>query len=225
MYLRDTDSNFIGLPVHRRLLISVPFLSTGGALAVFILTGISLLVGMIAAAVLVAGAVVLARTRLPEPSRRLVRSQAVRGIAAGLLATAAYDLCRLAVVSLTGITYWPFDVFSRFGQLLVGEAAPAGVAVAVGTGYHYLNGVGFAIAYMLLVRRPGIVTGLAWAALLEVFMVSLYPGWLGLRALGEFLSVSIAGHAAYGVVLGATALVWRQRAGEGRPAGARRGVH
>jgi hypothetical protein len=225
MRLRDADFNFTGLPVHRRLLISVPFLSTGGALAVFILTGVSLQVGMIVAAVLVTGAVVLARTRLPEPSRRLVRSQAVRGIAAGLLATAAYDLCRFTVVSLTDIAYWPFDVFSRFGRLLVGEAAPAGVAVAVGTGYHYLNGVGFAIAYMLLVRRPGILTGLAWAAMLEIFMVSLYPGWLGLRALGEFLSVSIAGHAAYGVVLGTTALVWRQRAGEGRPASARRGVH
>ena len=49
MRLRDTDSDFIGLPVRRRLLISVPFLSTGGALAVFILTGISLRVGMIAA--------------------------------------------------------------------------------------------------------------------------------------------------------------------------------
>jgi hypothetical protein len=129
MRLRDTDFNFIGLPVNRRLLISVPFLSTGGALAVFILTGVSLRVGMIVAAVLVAGAVVLVRTRLPEPSRRLVRSRAVRGIAAGLLATAAYDLCRLIVVSLTGITYWPFDVFSRFGRLLIGEAAPAGVAV------------------------------------------------------------------------------------------------
>ena len=42
MHLRDTDFNFIGLPVRRRLLLSVPFLSTGGALAVFILTGISL---------------------------------------------------------------------------------------------------------------------------------------------------------------------------------------
>jgi len=83
MRLRDTDFNFIGLPVNRRLLISVPFLSTGGALAVFILTGVSLQVGMIVA----------------------------------------------AVVSLTGITYWPFDVFSRFSRLLVGEAAPAGVAV------------------------------------------------------------------------------------------------
>jgi hypothetical protein len=223
MHLRDND--FRGLPVHRRLLISVPFLSTGGALAVFILTGISLRVGMIAAAVLVAGAVALARTRLPEPSRRLVRYQAVRGIAAGLLATAAYDLCRLIVVSLTDIAYWPFDIFSRFGRLLVGEAAPTGVAVAVGMGYHYLNGVGFAIAYMLFVRRPGILTGLAWAALLEVFMVSLYPGWLGLRALGEFLGVSIAGHAAYGVVLGGTALAWRRRADDGRSARARRGVH
>src|SRR2546429_189557 len=83
MRLRDTDFDFIGLPVRRRLLMSVPFLSTGGALAVFILTGISLRVGMIVAAVLVTGAVVLARTRLPEPSRRLVCSQAVRGTVAG----------------------------------------------------------------------------------------------------------------------------------------------
>jgi hypothetical protein len=70
MRLRDTDFNFTGLPVRRRSLISVPFLSTGGALAVLILTGISLQVGMIVAAVLVTGAVVLARTRLPEPAPR-----------------------------------------------------------------------------------------------------------------------------------------------------------
>jgi hypothetical protein len=214
MGLRDTGST--GLRARRRLLISVPFLSTGAALAVFILTGISLRAGMAGAAVLVAGAVVVVRVRLPEPSRSLVRSRALQGAGAGLLATAAYDLCRLGVVTLIDINYWPFDVFSRFGRLLVGEAAPTGLAVAAGTGYHYLNGVGFAIAYTLLVRRPRIVTGLAWAALLEVFMVTLYPGWLGLRALDEFLSVSIAGHAAYGVVLGATAGAWCQRADERR---------
>ncbi len=214
MDLRHAGS--MGLRAGRRLLISVPFLSTGAALAVFVLTGISLRVGMAAAAILIAGAVVLVRVRLPEPSRSLVRSRAVQGAGAGLLATAAYDLCRLGAVTLIGVNYWPFDVFSRFGRLLVGEAAPAGMAVAVGTAYHYLNGVGFAIAYTLLVRRPGILTGLAWAALLEVFMVTLYPGWLGLRALDEFLSVSITGHAAYGLVLGATAGAWCRRADERR---------
>jgi hypothetical protein len=62
------------------------------------------------------------------------------------------------------------------------------------------------------------LTGVAWAALLEVFMVTLYPGWLGLRALEEFLSVSIVGHAVYGVVLGATAGAWCRHADESRSA-------
>jgi hypothetical protein len=216
MDLGDTGST--GLGACRQLLMSVPFLSTGAALAVFILTGISLRTGMAAAAILIAGTVVLARVWLPEPSRSLARSRAVIGAGAGLLATAAYDLCRLGVVTFTSINYWPFDVFSCFGRLLVGEAAPASMAIAVGTGYHYLNGVGFAVAYTLLVRRPGILTGVAWAALLEVFMVTLYPGWLGLRALDEFLSVSIVGHAVYGVVLGATAGAWCRHADESRSA-------
>ena len=47
--------------------------------------------------------------------------------------------------------------------------------------------------------------GLAWAAVLELFMVSLYPGWLGLKPLDEFLSVSIFGHIVYGTVLGSVA--------------------
>lgn len=33
-------------------------------------------------------------------------------------------------------------------------------------------------------------------------MVSVYPGWLGMKALDEFLQVSIFGHFVYGIVLG-----------------------
>jgi hypothetical protein len=47
-------------------------------------------------------------------------------------------------------------------------------------------------------------------------MVSVYPGWLGMKALDEFLSVSITGHVAYGLVLGwlARSLLRSSRWGE-----------
>jgi hypothetical protein len=38
--------------------------------------------------------------------------------------------------------------------------------------------------------------------MLESIMVSIYPSWLGLKALDEFLSVSILGHVIYGAMLG-----------------------
>jgi hypothetical protein len=109
-----------------------------------------------------------------------------------LAATAAYDACRFALVQLFDLQFWPFDVFTRFGGLLMGESVAPPVVTAVGTAYHYVNGIGFGIAYVLFIRRPGIVTGLLWAGVLEVFMVSLYPGWLSIEAVNEFRSTSTA---------------------------------
>jgi hypothetical protein len=37
---------------------------------------------------------------------------------------------------------------------------------------------------------------------LELCMVSIYPGWLEMKALNDFLHVSIVGHLVYGTVLG-----------------------
>jgi hypothetical protein len=47
-------------------------------------------------------------------------------------------------------------------------------------------------------------------------MVSLYPAWLGLQAMEEFVQVTIAGHLAYGIVLGylARSLLRSSRWGE-----------
>ena len=122
-----------------------------------------------------------------------------------MAATLAYDLCRLAIVHVFSVEFWPFDVFTRFGQLLVGDSFPSPLVTMVGTVYHYVNGIGFAVAYVLFVRRPRVLTALLWAGVLETFMVSLYPGWLDLKALKEFISISVAGHLAYGLVLGLTA--------------------
>ena len=203
------DNVALRLSARPRLssILALPFLSTGGALVFYIVSGVSLPLAILGVVALTGSIGALVVVRLPLAARAAVRRRVVRGAAAGLLATAAYDGCRLAVVSVFDLTFWPFDVFTRFGRLLIGDSVPSALTATVGTAFHYANGVGFGVAYVLFVRRPGVVTGLAWAAVLETAMVSLYPGWLGLRALDEFLSVSIAGHVAYGLVLG-----WSARA-------------
>jgi hypothetical protein len=180
-------------------------LATGAGLVTYLLAGLSLPIG-----VTLAGAVGLAATvavwrRTPVEDRPAIRRRAFVGLAAGGLATLAYDLCRLVTVTLSGLRFRPFDVFPIFGRLLIGRGAPETPATLIGVLFHAANGIGFAIAYMFLFRRVGIVSGLLWAALLEGMMISLYPSWLNVKALDELVSVSILGHVAYGCVLGGVA--------------------
>lgn len=141
--------------------------------------------------------------RLPDVERSralwLIRS----GLRSGALATVAYDLTRLALASALGIA--PFEVWKLFGRLLVGEEAAGGLILAAGTAYHLANGLGFAIAFIVFVRRPTWWKGVVFALLLEAAMAMLYPRWLRMQQLAEFYTVSMLGHLAYGSVLGLAA--------------------
>jgi len=191
------------LRAGERLLLSLLPLSTGGAVMVtIVLGGNSLLWPTL---VLVAGGVataVVPTRRLPAGVRRVLARRVRVGLLAGLAATAAYDAVRYLAVAATSWSVRPFQVFALFGQLLVGQDVPAGVQYLAGTGFHLLNGLGFAVGYAVVVRRPGVVSAVVWALVLEAFTIALYPSWLGLTAVGEFVSVSLLGHLAYGAVLG-----------------------
>jgi len=57
--------------------------------------------------------------------------------------------------------------------------------------------MGFALAFAVLAGdRSGVPLGLIWAFVLEALMLTFYPGWLDIRAIHEFATVSILGHAA-----------------------------
>ncbi len=191
-------------PVMRptsRLLFVTPFLATGAGLVIYILSGISLPLGI---ALVAAGGVLLAIAawrRSSGQSRDALRDAFRAGVISGVLATLAYDVTRVLLVKVVGFAFWPFDTFSRFGQALLGTASQGPWVTTAGTTFHLVNGIGFAVAYTMCFGRRGILAGIAWAFMLELAMVSLYPGWLGLKALDEFLSISIVGHLAYGSVL------------------------
>lgn len=180
-------------------------LAGGIGLVAYIVARLSLRLGFVLA--LAAGIVAAAGVwrQTPVDLRPVIRRRAMVGVIAGIFATAGYDLIRLLLVNVMRFTFWPFDVFTVFGKLLFGTYVPTWVSTAGGLFFHYFNGAGFGVAFVLLFRRPGVSSGLIWAGMLEVFMVSLYPSWLSPKPMSEFLSISILGHVVYGVVLGTLA--------------------
>ncbi len=194
-------------------LVAVLPLATGAALLVHVLAGISLGLALLGAGVVVALAGVVLWTQLPPLARAELRRRAGAGVVAGLIATLAYDAVRWLLVTLLHWTFWPFDVFPIFGQAIGGTGLTGTQAIIVGTLYHYTNGVMFAVAYTVLFGTVGWWAGIFWALGLEALMLSVYPGWLHPKAFGEFVSVSMVGHLAYGTVVGSLTRWWLLRSG------------
>ncbi|MGN6756907.1 MAG: hypothetical protein ACTHMJ_11030 [Thermomicrobiales bacterium] len=192
-----------GNGVRWRVLLAALPLATGAALTVYILAGWSLPAAL-AMTIVCAAVVALYGWRRLGPLARIWAARRVRaGVLAGLVATASYDVVRLALVKFGHFTFWPFDIFAVFGRAFLGDGANPIVLRAAGVSYHWANGICFGIAFSLLFGRRGPLAGLLWGLGLETFMVGLYPGWLHIHAIfGEFLSVSLVGHLTYGLVLG-----------------------
>jgi hypothetical protein len=198
-----------------RVVLGLLFLASGVALVVYLVARVSLVLALALTVGVAVGSGALVWRRLAWPGRREAKRRLGVGMVAGLAATLTYDLARWLAVELGGLEFWPFEVFPLFGRLLVGSGAPVLVAVVVGTCYHLLNGVSFAVAYALILGDRGWLAGVAWAVALEALMLTLYPGWLHPASLAEFFGVSMLGHLAYGSVLGATSqrLIGRGSAG------------
>lgn len=178
------------------------FLSTGASLIVYIASGISLLATtfVILTCAFVGGILIWRRSSMDK--RLDLKNRVQAGLIAGIISTGLYDAFRFLLIKITGIMFWPFDIFNVFGRALVGTNQVGFWVTVVGFTFHYANGIGFAIAYSIAFGTRGIWMGILWGMILELMMVTVYPGWLGLKALNEFLSVSVFGHFIYGITLG-----------------------
>ena len=184
--------------------------ATGAALIIHITSKVSLALAALSlvAMALVFFAVVMRRVE-PDVRHEIGRRVWI-GARAGFLATIAYDLARFGTVALFDLSFQPFHVFELFGQGLLGSDVTGAPAFVAGTAFHLANGTGFGIAFAMLVRRPTIWKGIAWAMFLEAAMVIFYPSWLQLQAMGEFLQVSVIGHAVYGITLASLTKHWER---------------
>jgi hypothetical protein len=178
-------------------------LFSGAALVITILLRASLGLVLTALVALVAMAAGIIWSSSSAKERRLLQTKCVVGATAGILGTIAYDASRWLLVKTIGWTFNPFGAFPVFGRLLIGVGHSSIVILAVGIGYHALNGILFAIAYSLVAFARPWYWGILWALTLESAMFTLYPGWLDLTAvMKEFTVISLSGHVLYGSVVG-----------------------
>jgi hypothetical protein len=194
------------LPRLRRrvLLIGLPF-AGGAALVLHILADISLPLGILGLAVLGAGVAGFVLSRMRPEQRRAIYRRAAVGAVAGVIGTIAYDLARYGTVALFQMSFKPFHVISIFGELFIGSGHSEAATFAAGFLYHLSNGTFFGLAYTLVFRTPKWWTGALWGIGLELCMVTLYPRWLAIAQINEFLEVSALGHVVYGATLGLVA--------------------
>jgi hypothetical protein len=179
-------------------------LFSGVALLVHILAGYSLRLALAASTGVMVLAVSAAWRRATPAARTRFARIARVGVAAGLLATVAYDATRFVLSRLDPSPYNPYEVLRIFGQLLVGRAASPAMIITAGIAFHALNGIAFGTSYCALFGTRGVRAGIAWGLFLEVFQLTLYPGWLDIRFYREFATISALSHVAYGAVLGFT---------------------
>ncbi|HEX6684216.1 MAG TPA: DUF6789 family protein [Candidatus Limnocylindrales bacterium] len=209
-------TNKTGSKLRPEWLVAGVFLASGASLLVYILAGLSLRWTFVALGLGAAG-VVWALMRRASPERRTwFKRRIAVGAIAGLGGTLAYDAVRIALVEFAGLQIRPFEAWRLFGLALAETQRSTTLVFLLGVAFHLCNGVAFGIAYTVAFGRKGVWAAIVWALILETFMVSVYPGWLGLKALDEFLTVSITGHLAYGAVLGwlAKSLLESSRWGE-----------
>lgn len=185
------------------------FMATGAALVVHILVDVPLWLSALTA--VAAGACVIAISARRHPvdwgsGRRVLRVAVVAACAA----LVAYDASRLALTTLLDYHVTPFKAFPHFGRGLLGDSSSSSARWVAGSAFHVVNALTFGIAYTLVVgRQPtpqrGFVTGVLFGLGLEAAMIGLYPAWLQISNMREFLSMSVVGHIAYGGTLGVLA--------------------
>lgn len=180
----------------------------GIALVMHILAGASLLWAYVSLAALGGIVWLLHLSRGSTGLRRDLRGRAKTGACAGLIATFAYDGVRYGLVSLMSWSLDPFKAWSLFGAAVIGDNSSGGAQFAVGIAYHLLNGIGFGLTFALIVRRPTWWLGVLWGLVLELLMALLYPQWMRISQLEEFLTMSVVGHVVYGAVLGTLCGLW-----------------
>lgn len=191
-----------GRATFDRLAAPSVFFASGAALVVHILTDATLPV--VFAGFLVGGGVLLLRT-IGDPVARARTLPLLRvGLIAGLVSTVVYDVARYALKAAFGLHVSPFKALPYFGEALVGATAGSGASWAAGFAFHVTNGVCFGIGYTVLAGRRPVRWAVGFGLALEACMLALYPSWLQIEAMKEFTQLSLLGHVAYGLALGAT---------------------
>jgi hypothetical protein len=192
-----------------RPLLGLLALFSGIALLLNIVARVSLRGALATTVSIMAAGLGVVLWRSTTPDRRVIGRAILIGAVAGFLATMAYDVAKAGLSLLDPSPYNPFHAIRVFGELLAGSGAAERTIVTTGAAFHLLNGTMFGVAFVFLFAPDGAIspgralaTGVGWGVFLELFQLTLYPGWLDIRAYEEFATISALGHVVYGATLG-----------------------
>jgi len=199
-------------------------LFSGVALLLSVLLAVWLPAGLAATGITAVGIGTFLMRRAPRVERRYLGRIILAGLIGGVLATICYDVARHLISFFEPTRYDPWLAIRAFGSLLVGEDATIGAQLVAGSLFHLVNGTAFGVGYCLFFGRFGrisnrhaLATGIGWGLFLETFQLTLYPGWLDIRAVQEFAAISFTAHVIYGAVLGLTSRATLVRLFRGAP--------
>jgi hypothetical protein len=124
------------------------------------------------------------------------------GTAGGFLATLAYDGVRYALRTSGLVDYDGFMAIRIFGSWMTGTDPGDLRARVFGWIYHFWNGISFGIFYTMIFGRGHWLIAVAYALVMELCMLGLFPLFLRITDRTDFIVLSLIGHLFYGLALG-----------------------
>lgn len=144
--------------------------------------------------------IVIIYNRVRRSSDEMLTDSIHLGVFGGLLATFAYDLCRIPFVIFGQRIFAPI---AAYGVWLLGAESSSRFTDLAGWSYHFLNGISFGIMYALFMRRRSFFWAILWACLLEtIAFLSPFGRIFGFTANPSTLGIAYFGHVVYGIPLG-----------------------
>ena len=122
------------------------------------------------------------------------------GTVGGLLGAVGYDLFRVPF-AMAGLRV--FAPIESYGVLILGADTSTPLTHATGWAFHFVNGIGFGIAYAMVALGRNRWWAVGWAMVLEtVTIVTPFAATYGLAGKAHLIAIAYAAHVAYGLPLG-----------------------
>lgn len=186
---------------------------TGLSLLLHILFQVSLQVGVFVAFSTILFSMCFMYYRQRDSEKSNMKRKLKTGLIAGFCSLVVYDFSKWLLSLLDPSPFNPFEAFKHFGVLLTNSNESTFATLMVGTAFHILNGMCFAMAYVFLFPKSRVWKGVLWGCFLETFQLVLYPQWLAIKFKTEFMLISSMGHIFYGMTI---ALIVQWRASESK---------
>lgn len=151
--------------------------------------------------VVVLGFLTIGLVSAKAPDLADTRAALVSGFFGGLLATIGYDLVRVPFVVFGGVQL--FAPIQSFGILALNAGHSSPATDWAGWSDHFLNGIGFGIAFAMVALGRRWAWGILWGCTLETLtLLTPYAREYAIAGHWDLIALALGAHLVYGTLLG-----------------------